>query len=239
MKGDLMKMTNKEKTEVLGDLYAYLCGEPGEEAPDYTRMRAEMQTTLCTLRATQGRLRELDELYTNFIKVTGFYPEKILEMFSAGYKLAAPNYDDDLDKLKNALGVQESEEAEIVPLTLGRLREMDGQPVWIVEYPDWGHWELSEDAEDYVSDRVPEFYGMRYNDPDGKYGLHKLGWLAYAHPHAKIDPGVRQYKEYREAIKKMKQEREYFWKCIDHMHSRPPIWRVRAYIKWRKVGAEL
>lgn len=24
------------------------------------------------------------------------------------------------------------------PLTLDQLREMDGQPVWIVEYPDWG-----------------------------------------------------------------------------------------------------
>lgn len=36
------------------------------------------------------------------------------------------------------------------PLTLEQLRRMDGQPVWIVESPDWGHWELSEDAEDYL-----------------------------------------------------------------------------------------
>lgn len=26
------------------------------------------------------------------------------------------------------------------PLTLEQLREMDGEPVWIVEHPDWGHW---------------------------------------------------------------------------------------------------
>lgn len=25
-----------------------------------------------------------------------------------------------------------------IPLTLEQLRKMDGEPVWIVEYPDWG-----------------------------------------------------------------------------------------------------
>lgn len=68
------------------------------------------------------------------------------------------------------------------PLTLKQLREMDGQPVWIVEYPDWGHWELSEDAHDYIVDRNLNFYGMKHDDPDGRYGLHKLGWLAYSYP---------------------------------------------------------
>lgn len=70
------------------------------------------------------------------------------------------------------------------PLTLDQLREMDGQPVWIVEYPDWGHWELSEDANDYIVDRNLNFYGMKHDDPDGRYGLHKLGWLAYSYPPA-------------------------------------------------------
>ena len=70
------------------------------------------------------------------------------------------------------------------PLTLEQLREMDGQPVWIVEYPDWGHWELSEDANDYIVDRNLTFYGMKHDDPDGRYGLHKLGWLAYSYPPA-------------------------------------------------------
>ena len=64
-------------------------------------------------------------------------------------------------------------------LTLDELRKMDGEPVWIVEEPDWGHWELSADAEDYLVDRDESFYGMKHDDPDGKYGLHKLGWLAY------------------------------------------------------------
>ena len=67
------------------------------------------------------------------------------------------------------------------PLTLDELRKMDNEPVWIVEYPDWGCWELSNDAEDYLEDRDPAFYGMTHNDPDGRNGLHKLGWLAYRH----------------------------------------------------------
>ncbi len=76
-------------------------------------------------------------------------------------------------------GALRDELAAESPLTLEELREMDGEPVWIVEYPDWGHWELSENAEDYLTDRTEAFYGMRHNDPDGKFGLHKLGWLAY------------------------------------------------------------
>ena len=67
------------------------------------------------------------------------------------------------------------------PLTLEELRQMNGEPVWIVEHPDWGHWELAEDAEDYLMDRDEDFYGMKHNDPLGRFGLHVLGWLAYRH----------------------------------------------------------
>ncbi len=69
------------------------------------------------------------------------------------------------------------------PLTLDELKKMNGEPVWIVEHPDWGHWELSDDAEDYVQDRDEDFYGLYMpkglTDPEGRYGLHVLGWLAY------------------------------------------------------------
>lgn len=68
------------------------------------------------------------------------------------------------------------------PLTIEQLREMDGEPVWIVEQPDWGHWELSADAEDYLADRDQDFYGLKHDDPAGRYGLHVLGWLAYRRP---------------------------------------------------------
>lgn len=68
------------------------------------------------------------------------------------------------------------------PLTLDELRQMDGHPVWVVERPDWGHWELSADAEDYIAERDQDFYGLKHNDPAGRYGLHMLGWLAYRRP---------------------------------------------------------
>ncbi|MBS5135873.1 MAG: hypothetical protein KHZ05_10610 [Oscillospiraceae bacterium] len=76
---------------------------------------------------------------------------------------------------------------KMVPLTLEQLREMDGKPVWVMEQPDWGHWELSEDADDYFSDRDTGLYGLTYPDPEGKGGVHKLGWIAYAYPPAHID----------------------------------------------------
>ena len=68
------------------------------------------------------------------------------------------------------------------PLTIEQLREMDGEPVWLVEHPDWGHWELSADAEDYIADRDQDFYGLKHDDPAGQCGLHVLGWLAYRRP---------------------------------------------------------
>ena len=62
--------------------------------------------------------------------------------------------------------------------------------MWIVEQPDWGHWELSEDAEDYLCDRDTGLYGLTYPDPDGKGGLNQLGWIAYAYPPAHIGRGI-------------------------------------------------
>lgn len=91
------------------------------------------------------------------------------------------------ERLRGILDILRSTPQPGNPLTLDQLREMDGQPVWIVEYPDWGHWELSEDANDYIVDRNLNFYGMKHDDPDGRYGLHKLGWLAYSYPPAHID----------------------------------------------------
>lgn len=89
---------------------------------------------------------------------------------------------DDADHLRRA--------TEMVPLTLEQLRGMDGEPAWIVEYPDWGHWELSEDASDYIADRDTELYGLTYPDPEGRDGLHKLGWLAYHYPPVATDTNV-------------------------------------------------
>lgn len=83
-----------------------------------------------------------------------------------------------LDKVRSIPTLTQPNE----PLTLEELREMSGEPVWIVEQPDWGHWELSADAEDYLADRDQDFYGLKHDDPAGRYGLHVLGWLAYRRP---------------------------------------------------------
>ncbi len=81
----------------------------------------------------------------------------------------------------NVVLCAQQEQENPKPLTLEELRGMSGKPVWIVEAPDWGHWELTEEARDYIEGRNTDFYGMRHDDPDGRYGLHKLGWLAYRH----------------------------------------------------------
>ena len=87
-----------------------------------------------------------------------------------------------LNTLKTAVESQPTITPPNEPLTLEQLREMDGEPVWIVEHPDWGHWELSADAEDYLANRDQDFYGLKHDDPAGRYGLHVLGWLAYRRP---------------------------------------------------------
>ena len=53
------------------------------------------------------------------------------------------------------------------PLTLEQLRQMDGRPVWIVEHPGWGHWELSADAGAYIAERDHDLYGLEPDDPAG------------------------------------------------------------------------
>ena len=44
-----------------------------------------------------------------------------------------------------------------------------------------GYYELALEAL-----RPAPLYGLKYPDPDGKAGLHKLGWVAYAYPPAHI-----------------------------------------------------
>lgn len=118
--------------------------------------------------------------WENLRKTFSEYAEKEENIWAKRhYQFSVEAIDAALDALKM------SETGE--PLTIEQLRKMGGKPVWIVEWPEWGHWELSEDAEDYIIDRRKEFYGLKQNAPEGKYGLHKLGWLAYAYPPAHID----------------------------------------------------
>lgn len=60
-------MTDKEKAEALRELYDYLCGEPGKEAPEYIRMKEAMRAAISTLSSplhgeplTLEQLRQMD-----------------------------------------------------------------------------------------------------------------------------------------------------------------------------------
>ena len=48
------------------------------------------------------------------------------------------------------------------PMPLEQLRAMDGEPVYIEEDGKPGHWELSEDADDYFTDRFIWDYGKTW-----------------------------------------------------------------------------
>lgn len=63
-----------------------------------------------------------------------------------------------------------------VPLTLEQLREMDGEPVYIIEEGRGGHWELSENAEDYLEGRDLREYGKRWEAYPCKPSL--TGWIS-------------------------------------------------------------
>lgn len=77
------------------------------------------------------------------------------------------------------------------PLTLDELRQMDEEPVYVQTGDGregyvilvWEYGSVLLYGPDYVElqpvELDPDFYNMRHNDPDGHFGLHILGWLAY------------------------------------------------------------
>ena len=77
------------------------------------------------------------------------------------------------------------------PLTMGRLKQMDNKTAYL-QFGDGAEgnavlgWEgetlyLYGPAFDDHSEPDLDLYGMEYDDPDGHFGLHLLGWLAYDH----------------------------------------------------------
>lgn len=62
------------------------------------------------------------------------------------------------------------------PLTPEKLREMGGEPVYIIEEGRGGHWELSENAEDYLEGRDLRECGKKWEAYPGKPSL--TGWIS-------------------------------------------------------------
>ena len=95
-----------------------------------------------------------------------------------GYKAGAVACDLAIAALR---AQQERENPE--PLTLDELREMDGEPVWLVDGSGnemWGLVDAEHDCADVIDCQFGLWNGVFYNmTGDGKRGLHLVGWLAY------------------------------------------------------------
>ena len=84
----------------------------------------------------------------------------------------------------------EDERENPQPLTLDELREMDGEPAYfqfgdgvqgwaIIEWQTESGIILYGPVADDHSEPDVDFINMKYDDPDGYFGLHLLGWRAY------------------------------------------------------------
>lgn len=62
------------------------------------------------------------------------------------------------------------------PIPPEKLREMGGEPVYIIEEGRGGHWELSENAEDYLEGRDLREYGKKWEAYLCKPSL--TGWIS-------------------------------------------------------------
>lgn len=96
---------------------------------------------------------------------------------------------DDAKIIVSALRAQQERENP-KPLTLDELREMDGEPAYfqfgdgvqgwaIIEWQTESGIILYGPVADDHSEPDVDFINMKYDDPDGYFGLHLLGWIAY------------------------------------------------------------
>ena len=140
------------------------------------------------LQETMERLTEYDEFgNADIIALADVMPKLYGELFfqEANALTDALNrlaeYEDTgftPEEINNLHRKQESE-----PLTLDELREMDGQPVWIVNVADincfQGHWDICdwENGERVLFPYCLETPDIADYDPEGKLGV--AGWRAY------------------------------------------------------------
>lgn len=134
-----------------------------------------------------NRVRELDELYTKLQIVTGFTAEQLLEIFAAGYTLEKPDYSKKFAEMENLAEAAQPNE----PLTLEELREMDGEPVYIIA-KDMGiaEWNVITGKEPIAiayDCPMPGFKsvveGIAFaNGRAFRAGAYGITWLAYRRP---------------------------------------------------------
>lgn len=134
-----------------------------------------------------NRVRELDELYTKLQIVTGFTAEQLLEIFAAGYTLEKPDYSKKFAEMENLAEAAQPNE----PLTMEELREMDGEPVYIIA-KDMGiaEWNVITGKEPIAiayDCPMPGFKsvveGIAFaNGRAFRAGAYGITWLAYRRP---------------------------------------------------------
>jgi hypothetical protein len=105
-------------------------------------------------------------------KSTGLTPEQVAELLRKMQRLEAADL-----------------EAKSGPLTLEELLLMDGKPAYVQSGDGIQGWAIVCTDGDSVFFHGPDcpayfepdnnFYGMEYDDPDGHFGLHVLGWRAW------------------------------------------------------------
>lgn len=120
-------------------------------------------------RAAETLKEELHELCMADDEVEQSYPQHLFD----AYKMAIEALDKQTPKM----------------LTIDELKQMHGKPVYLQfgDEPEgvWGICDIFKDTFTFYSllgesNPDTDLYDLKYNDPDGHFGLHVLGWRAWS-----------------------------------------------------------
>lgn len=117
--------------------------------------------------------RETDRKITYLLDMT-YLPSDTIPHYAGYVAIGLSREEADTNKDTGQTQGEIAEHENLKPLTLGELRQMNGEPVWVDDWlEDFHGWELSANALDYFDDRDIEQYGSR--------------WIAYRHKPPKED----------------------------------------------------
>ncbi len=109
------------------------------------------------------------------------------------------------------------------PLPPEKLREMGGEPVYIIEDGRGGHWKLSENAEDYLEGRDLREYGKKWEAYPCKPSL--TGWISVEERLPENERPVLTFVGYEESMIGFITVSSYF--CFD----RNPHWQWDGLVR--------
>lgn len=109
------------------------------------------------------------------------------------------------------------------PIPPEKLQEMGGEPVYIIEEGRGGHWELSENAEDYLEGRGLREYGKKWEAYPCKPSL--TGWISVKERLPENERPVLTFVGYEESMIGFITVSSYF--CFD----RNPHWQWDGLVR--------